>query len=100
MTVREKMAKQLVVYGLMPDEANAVITNAECDSSLEEMKGRWGEDIEGAIQHLLSAIWPPIVALAVAWLDKYDPGHLAQPYLVREQLEGEQCPKLYRPLRG
>lgn len=78
MTIREKMKERLVKNALWPNEADAIIDNATYDESLKSMGGRWNETIEGYPPQLLSTVWASIKFIAIEWINKNKPMHIAR----------------------
>lgn len=77
MKIRQKLEEMLVANGLWDDEAQHIMDQAEKDESLEAMKGRWNDDIEGYPPQLLAVTWMSVKLQAKKWLEDNKPQHFA-----------------------
>lgn len=75
MTIRQKIANNLVQHGLWEKEAETVL--AKLAEGHPEMEGRWNESTEMYPAALLAALWMAAKVLAIDYLKETTPTHFA-----------------------
>lgn len=75
MTIRQKLANNLVQHGLWEKEAETVLTKLA--EGHPEMEGRWNESTEMYQAASLAALWVAAKATAIDYLKETTPTHFA-----------------------